>query len=106
MQFFSSIALICAKRTSCPPSVQFPLSLWPETGMQGSDTECEFTHTEPTSRLKRNTNHETLLRAKLNLWDESQVLQRIYHCHCCHNIVLNFVTYLTYWCIKKFHTFI
>lgn len=39
------------KPTSCPPSVQVPLSLWPETGIQGSHTEWEFTHTEPTNIL-------------------------------------------------------
>lgn len=61
------------KPTSCPPSVQLPLSLWPVTGMQGSDTECEFTHTEPTSRLerKKQTEQETLGWIQVNLGDDN-----------------------------------
>lgn len=43
--------LLWTKPTSCPPSVQVPLSLWPEIGRQGSNTENELTHTAPTDRL-------------------------------------------------------
>ena len=38
--------------TSLPPSVQLPLFFRPERESEGSETEREFTHTEPTDRLR------------------------------------------------------